>query len=389
MVRLPLYLDNNATTPVDPRVLETMLPYFTEMFGNAASTGHVFGRTARTAVEKARAGIAHCLNAASSREIIFTSGATESDNLAIKGAAYSCRERGNHIITAQTEHKAVLDTCQRLEREGFTVTYLGVNRCGQVELEALEAAFTEQTILVSLMAGNNEIGVVQDIAAIGALCRSRGILFHTDATQFVGKLPFDAAALNVDMASLSAHKIYGPKGCGALYVRRDPSVCVTAQMDGGGHESGFRSGTLNVTGIVGLARALELCVEEQEAEIRRLTALRERLKKGLQSRLDGVTLNGHETQRLPGHLSLTFAGVTGERLLGSLPEIALSSVSACSSGSGAPSHVLRALGLSDEQAFSTVRFGIGRFNTEAEIDYTIDRVTEAAARLLKKDLSPR
>lgn len=380
MVRLPIYLDNNATTPADPRVVEAMFPYFTELFGNAASTGHGFGRAARAAVEKARADIARCLNAAGPREIVFTSGSTESDNLAIKGVAEACgnADRGRHIITAQTEHKAVLDTCHHLERAGYTVTYLPVDGCGLVDLDQLADAITDETILVTIMAGNNEIGVVQDIAAIGALCRSRGVLFHTDATQFVGKLPFDARAMNVDLASLTAHKIYGPKGCGALYVRRDASVQLTAQMDGGGHEAGFRSGTLNVTGIVGLAKALELCVEEQPVEIPRLTALRERLKGGLEARLDGVHLNGHPTQRLPGHLSLRFDGVRGERLLAALPDIALSSVSACSSGSSAPSHVLRALGLTDEQAFSTVRFGIGRFNTAEEVDFVVERVAEAA-----------
>lgn len=384
MVRLPIYLDNNATTPCDPRVVEEMLPYFTETFGNAASTGHSFGRTARVAVERARASIARSLNATAPGEIVFTSGATESDNLAIKGVAERCRERGNHIITCVCEHKAVLDSCKHLESQGFEVTYLGVGQDGLVNLDELARATTERTILVTIMAGNNESGVVQDVAAIGALCREREVCFHTDATQFVGKLPFDARAMNVDLASLSAHKVYGPKGVGALYVRRDPSVCLTSQMDGGGHESGHRSGTLNVTGIVGLAAALRLCVEDLDSEIRQLRFLRDKLLTGLQQRLDGVRLNGHPERRLPGHLSLSFAGIIGEDLLAAVPEIAVSSISACSSGSATPSHVLTSLGLSEAEAFSTVRFGIGRFNTEEEIDYTINRVSEAVAELRSK-----
>jgi len=381
MVRLPIYLDNNATTPCDPRVVEEMLPYFTELFGNAASTGHSFGRTARVAVERSRASIARCLNAAAPGEIVFTSGATESDNLAIKGVAERCRERGKHIITCVCEHKAVLDSCKHLENQGFEVTYLGVGQDGLVDLDVLGRSITDSTILVTIMAGNNESGVVQDIAAIGALCRERGVCFHTDATQYIGKLPFDVRAMNVDLASLSAHKIYGPKGVGALYVRRDSSVCLTAQMDGGGHESGHRSGTLNVTGIVGLAAALRICAEELETEIEQIRFLRERLKAGLQRRLEGVRLNGHPDHRLPGHLSLSFEGVIGEDLLAAMPEIAVSSISACSSGSATPSHVLTSLGLTNDEAFSTVRFGIGRFNTEAEIDYTINRVAEVVTEL--------
>lgn len=384
MVRLPIYLDNNATTPCDPRVVEEMLPYFTETFGNAASTGHSFGRTARVAVERARASVARSLNATAPGEIVFTSGATESDNLAIKGVAERCRERGNHIITCVCEHKAVLDSCKHLESQGFELTYLGVGPDGLVNLDELSRAITDRTILVTIMAGNNESGVVQDIAAIGALCRERGVCFHTDATQFIGKLPFDVRAMNVDLASLSAHKIYGPKGVGALYVRRDPSVCLTSQMDGGGHESGHRSGTLNVTGIVGLAAALRLCVEDLDSEIRQLRFLRDKLFTGLQQRLQGVRLNGHPEMRLPGHLSLSFAGIIGEDLLAAVAEIAVSSISACSSGSATPSHVLTSLGLSEDEAFSTVRFGIGRFNTEEEIDYTINRVAEAVTELRAK-----
>ncbi len=388
MPHLPIYLDNNATTPCDPRVVEEMIPYFTETFGNAASTGHSFGRSARVAVERARASISRSLNAAAPGEIVFTSGATESDNLAVKGVAERLRERGNHIITSQGEHKAILDTCKHLESQGFEVTYLSTGPDGIIEIDQLVAAFTERTILVSIMAGNNESGVVQDISTIGAACRERGICFHTDATQFIGKLPFDVRAMNIDMASMTAHKIYGPKGAGALYIRRDPAISLTAQMDGGGHESGNRSGTLNVPGIVGLATALRLCTEDLEAEIEQLTFLREKLKNGLMQRLSGVTLNGHPQKRLPGHLSLSFEGIIGEDLLAAIPEIAVSSISACSSGSASPSHVLSALGLSEQEAFSTVRFGIGRFNTEEEIDYAIDRVAEAVTALRSRPAKP-
>lgn len=381
MPRLPIYLDNNATTPVDPRVLEAMLPYFTEMFGNAASTSHVFGRTAKQAVERSRQTIAKCLNAASASEIVFTSGATESDNLAVTGVAEACRKRGNHIITAGPEHKAVLDTCQHLEAKGFRVTYLPVCPDGLIDLEALRSAITYRTILVSIMAGNNESGVVQDVRAIGEVCHDRDVLFHTDATQAVGKIPFDVQEMDVDFASFTAHKIYGPKGTGGLYVRRSANLKLCAQIHGGGHEGGYRSGTLNVTGIVGLAKAVELCTEDQPAESRTLVFLRQRLLNGLKASLDGVHLNGHPTQRLPGHLSLRFDGVRGEALLGNLPDIALSSVSACSSGSASPSHVLSGLGLTADQALSTVRFGIGRFNTEEEIDYTVGRVSEVVCKL--------
>jgi cysteine desulfurase len=381
MLRLPIYLDNNATTPVDPRVLDAMLPYFTVFFGNAASTGHSFGRMAKSAVEMGRVSIAKCLNAREPREVVFTSGATESDNLAIKGVAEACGGDGRHVITARSEHKAVLDTCKHLERHGYEVTCLGLDEDGLIDLQELQCTIRPDTILVTIMAGNNEIGVLQDVAAIGALCRERGVLFHTDATQAIGKVPFDVQAMNVDLASFTAHKIYGPKGCGGLYVRRDASVRLTAQMDGGGHEGGFRSGTLNVTGILGLAKALELCIEEQAEEIERLTLLRERLKAGLKSRLEGVCVNGHPAKRLPGHLSLAFEGVKGEQLLLRLPDIALSTVSACSSDSGTASHVLSALGHSEDRALSTVRFGIGRFNTAEEIDFTIDKVSEAVANL--------
>ena len=371
-----IYLDNNATTPVDPRVLEAMLPYFSVKFGNAASS-HPFGWEARLAVENARRSLAACLNAHSPGEIVFTSGATESDNLAIKGVAEAFSDRGNHIITAKTEHKAVLDSCHHLEKQGFHVTYLEVPEDGLVDLNLLAEAITEKTILVTLMAGNNEIGVLQDVAAIGKLCRERGVLFHSDATQAIGKIPFDVQAMHVDLASFTAHKFYGPKGAGGLYVRREGTIPnLIAQTDGGGHEGGYRSGTLNVTGIVGLAKALELCVEEQKTEIPRLIGLRERLKTGLQSPFPHIVVNGHETQRLPGHLSLSFANITGDDLLQNLPDIAASTISACSSGKGAASHVLSALGYSNERAFSTVRFGIGRFNTSEEIEYTIGRISE-------------
>jgi cysteine desulfurase len=388
MARLPIYLDNNATTPCDPRVVEEMLPYFTELFGNAASTGHSFGRTARVAVERARASVARSLNARAPGEIVFTSGATESDNLAIKGVAERCSDRGNHIISCVCEHKAVLDSCKHLESQGFEVTYLRVGTDGLVDLDMLANAITSRTILVTIMAGNNESGVVQDVASIGKMCRERGVCFHTDATQFIGKLPFDVQAMNVDLASLSAHKIYGPKGVGALYVRRDPSVWLTSLMDGGGNESGHRSGTLNVTGIVGLAAALRLCVEELPAEMAQIRFLRDRLLHGLQARLESVRLNGHPEKRLPGHLSLSFDGIIGEDLLAAVPEIAVSSISACSSGSASPSHVLTSLGLTEDQAFSTVRYGIGRFNTEDDIDYTVNRVAEAVTMIRSRVKPP-
>src|SRR5258708_6909862 len=382
MVRTPIYLDNNATTPVDPRVLEAMLPYFNEFFGNDGSGGHSFGRTALGAVTKARNSISQAINSADPREIVFTSGATESDNLAIKGVAEAYAEKGDHIITTQTEHKAVLDTCNRLEAEGFRVTYLPAAADGLIDLNELKDALTRDTILVTIMAANNEIGVVQDVAAIGAICRDRGVFFHTDATQAIGKVPFDVQAMKVDLASFTAHKIYGPKGVGGLYVRReDPRVKLNAQIDGGGHEAGFRSGTLNVPGIVGLAKAVDLCLEDMEEETMRLVFLRDRLKNGLFSALDDVYLNGHPTKRLPGHLNLSFAGIEGESLLFGLQDIALSTTSACSSGSKSPSHVLRALGVSDSLALGAVRFGIGRFNTEEEIDFTIGRVVEGVRKL--------
>lgn len=390
-LRLPIYLDNNATTQVDPRVLDAMLPYFTEIYGNAASLGHTFGAKAKQAVEKSRQTIARCINAASPREIVFTSGATESDNLAILGVAEAMQHHGRHIITAAPEHKAVLDTCHYLEGRGWRVTYLPVCGDGRIDLDDLRAAISEETVLVSIMAANNESGVLQDVAAIGAVCRERGVLFHSDSTQAVGKVPFDVQAMNVDLASFTAHKIYGPKGAGSLYVRQtaipNPKSKIqnpkflSAQIHGGGHEGGYRSGTLNVTGIVGLAKALEYCVEEQDRESRRLISLREGLLRRLSTALEGVHLNGHAVHRLPGHLSVRFDGVQGEALMRQVPEIALSSISACSSGSASPSHVLSALGLTAEQALSTVRIGIGRFNTGEEIDYAATRITEAVRKL--------
>ncbi len=381
MPNLPIYLDNNASTPVDSRVLETMLPYFTEHFGNAASTGHAFGRKAREAVERSRASIAKAIGAAKAEEIVFTSGATESDGLALRGLAGRYRDKGNHIITVTTEHKAVLDTCRRLEREGFEVTYLGVERDGLIDLNRLTDEITAKTIVVSVMAANNEIGVIQNISSIGWLCKEEGVLFHTDATQAVGKIPFCVEEMNVDLASFTAHKIYGPKGVGALYVRgSSPHVELEAQIDGGGHEGGCRSGTLNVTGIIGLCKAVELCLEEIDTEARRLIHLRDRLKNGIQQEVGGVSLNGHETARLPGHLNLSFEGIDGGNLLGTMPEIALSTTSACSTGARTASHVLTALGLDGDRAFSAIRFGIGRFNTEEEIDYTIGRIADAVAK---------
>jgi len=385
-VKLPIYMDNHATTPVDPRVLDAMLPYFTEKFGNAASRNHQFGWEAEEAVEQARERIAALING-DPKEIVFTSGATESDNLALKGVAEMYREKGNHIITSVIEHKAVLDTCKRLESWGFEVTYLPVDDLGLVHPEAVAEAITDKTILVSIMAANNEIGTIQPIAEIGRICKERGVLFHTDATQGFGKIPIDVQAMGIDLLSCSAHKIYGPKGVGALWVRkRGPRVRLVAQMDGGGHERGMRSGTLNVPGIVGFGKAAELCGEEMEAEAARLTTLREKLRVGIMSQLEEVTLNGHPTQRLPGNLNLSFAYVEGESLLMGLKEVALSSGSACTSASLEPSYVLRALGVGEDLAHSSIRYGLGRFNTEEEVDYVIRRTVETVNRL--REMSP-
>ena len=385
-VKLPIYLDNHATTRMDPRVLEEMLPYFTEKFGNAASRNHEFGWFAEQAVEQARERIAKLIGA-TSKEIIFTSGATESDNLAIKGVAEMYREKGNHIITQATEHKAVLDTCKRLEKNGYRVTYLPVQKDGRINLEDLKRAMDDKTILVTIMAANNEIGTLQPIEEIGKLCHERGVLFHTDAVQAIGKVPFNVISNNVDLASITAHKLYGPKGVGALYVRRkNPRVQIVAQIDGGGHERGMRSGTLNVPGIVGLGKACEIAMNEMEAETKHLLALRDRLQKQIFAELDEVYINGSMEHRLPGNLNISFAYVEGESLLMGINDIAVSSGSACTSATLEPSYVLKALGTGDDLAHSSIRFGLGRFNTEAEVDYVADKVIDTVKRL--RELSP-
>jgi cysteine desulfurase len=386
MVKIPIYMDNNATTRCDPRVVEAMLPYFTEKFGNAASRNHSFGWEAEEAVEEAREQIASLIGA-NAKEIIFTSGATESNNLAIKGVASMYRKKGNHVVTVVTEHKAVIDPCKRLERDGFQVTFLPVDKHGQVSAEQVAEALTDKTILVSIMAANNEIGTLQPIKEIGKLCKKRGVLFHTDAVQAVGKVPVDVEEMGIDLLSLSGHKIYGPKGVGALYVRRkDPRVRLDPIIDGGGHERGMRSGTLAVTSIVGLGMACELCRKEMSTESDRLVNLRERLKAGIESKLDEVYLNGHPTERLPGNLNLSFAYVEGEALMMGMKEVAVSSGSACTSASLEPSYVLKALGVGDELAHSSIRFGLGRFNTEEEVDFVIDDVVRAVNHL--RDMSP-
>jgi cysteine desulfurase len=385
-VHLPIYMDNHATTPVDPRVLETMMPYFGVKFGNAASRNHTFGWEAERAVENAREQIAKLIGA-SAKEIIFTSGATESNNLAIKGIAEMYRERGNHIITQVTEHKAVLDTCKRLEKAGCKVTYLPVKADGLIDLEELKAAFTDKTILVSIMFANNEIGVIQPIAEIGKLCHERGVIFHTDAVQGVGKVPVDVQAMNIDVLSLSGHKIYGPKGVGALYVRRrGPRVQISEQINGGGHERGMRSGTLNVPGIVGLGKACEISGEEMVEESKRLTELRDYLRNKLEKALDHVQVNGNMEHHLPGNLNISFLYVEGESLLMGINDIAVSSGSACTSATLEPSYVLKALGLGDDVAHSSIRFGLGRFNNKAEVDYVSDKLIEVVLHL--RELSP-
>jgi cysteine desulfurase len=385
-LKLPIYMDNHATTRCDPRVVEAMLPYFAEIYGNAASRNHEFGWVAEQGVEEARGQIAKLIGA-TAKEIIFTSGATESDNLAIKGVAQMYRERGNHIITQQTEHKAVLDCCKRLEKDGFRVTCLPVQKDGRISLDELKAAMDEQTILVSIMAANNEIGVLHPIREIGALCHERGVLFHTDAAQSIGKVPFNVIEDNVDLASISAHKLYGPKGVGALYVRRkNPRVQLAAQIDGGGHERGMRSGTLNVPGIVGLGMACEIAGAEMAEEAVRLGRLRDRLKDTILSQLDECSINGSMEHRLPGNINLSFAYVEGESLLMGLNDVAVSSGSACTSATLEPSYVLKALGADDDLAHSSIRFGVGRFNSEAEVDYVAKRVVETVQR--RRELSP-
>jgi cysteine desulfurase len=385
-VKLPIYMDNHATTRTDPRVVEEMLPYFTEKFGNAASRNHEFGWVAEQAVEQARERIAKLIGA-TSKEIIFTSGATESNNLAIKGVAEMYKEKGNHIITQAIEHKAVLDTCKRLEKYGFRVTYLPVQKDGRIDLDDLKRAMDDKTILVTIMTANNEIGALQPIREIGAFCHERGVLFHTDAVQAIGKVPFNVIQDNVDLASLTAHKLYGPKGVGALYVRRkNPRVQLVAQIDGGGHERGMRSGTLNVPGIVGFGKACALASEGMAEEAVKLAALRDRLKDAIMSQLDEVYINGSVEHRLPGNLNISFAYVEGESLLMGINDIAVSSGSACTSATLEPSYVLKALGAGDDLAHSSIRFGIGRFNTQAEVDYVAARVIETVKRL--RELSP-
>jgi cysteine desulfurase len=377
-VSTPIYLDNHATTAVDPRVLDVMLPYFSEHFGNAASRSHSFGWAADEAVTCARNRVASLVGA-SPEEIVFTSGATESDNLAIKGVAETQRSKGNHIITAATEHKAVLDSCHRLEQSGFRVTYLPVRPDGLLDLELFKRALDQQTILVTIMTANNETGTLQRIADIGKLCRERSIIFHTDAAQAVGKIPLSVHEQDIDLLSICGHKLYAPKGVGALYVRS--GVQLAAQIDGGGHEHGMRSGTLNVPGIVGLGKACEICREEMAHESARIAALRNRLSDKISDALDGVSINGTTDHRLPGNLNMSFAGVEGEELLTALDDIAVSSGAACTSAHIEPSYVLKALGISDELAQASLRFGIGRFNTEAEVDYVAGRVIETVKQL--------
>ena len=381
MVSLPIYLDNNATTRTDPRVVEAMIPYFAEVYGNAASRGHSFGWAAEEAVARARAQVA-ALIGADPREIVWTSGATESNNLALKGVMERYADKGDHLVTVRTEHKAVLDAAKHLEAFGKRVTYLDVDGLGRIDLGTLEDALTDRTVLVSVMMGSNEIGTLQPVAEIGALCRARGILFHTDATQCVGKMPVDVQHIPIDLMSFTAHKMHGPKGVGALYVRRRaPRVRLDAQMDGGGHEQGMRSGTLNVPSIVGFGKASEICQNELEAEQSHLSRLRDRLIRGILETIDGTTLNGHPTERLPHNASIAFDGVEGDALMTALSEVALSTGSACSSESLEPSYVLRALGFGAARAYSSLRFGVSRFTTDEEIDYVLDRLPEAVARL--------
>ncbi len=392
-LHLPIYMDYHATTPVDPRVLEAMLPYFTQVFGNAASRSHAYGWAAEEAVKIAREHVAAFVGAERPDEIVFTSGATESDNLAIKGVAEFYRDKGNHIVTTRIEHKAVLDTCKRLEKQGYEVTYLDVNATGLVDPEAVRQAITDKTILVSVMLANNEVGAIQPIQAIGAICKEKGVVFHTDAVQGLGKTEFNVRDFGVDLASITAHKIYGPKGVGALYVRRSrPRVRLTAQMDGGGHERGMRSGTLNVPAIVGLGKAAEILTHGWREEAQRVRTLRDRLKAGICTRLDEVYINGPwdadgvNARRLPNNINLSFAYVEGEGLMMAIKDVAVSSGSACTSASLEPSYVLRALGVEEELAHTSIRFGLGRFNTEEEVDYVADLVVAKVRKL--RDLSP-
>ena len=386
MVKLPIYLDNSATTPVDPRVLEQMIPYFSEKFGNAASRSHPFGWVAEEAVDYAREQVAKLINA-DPKEIIFTSGSTEANNLALKGVFEMYREKGNHIITVTTEHKCILDTCKHLDKQGAEITYLNVNDVGELNLQELEAAITPKTILISVMYANNEIGLIHPIKEIAAIAKKHNVLFHTDATQAAGKVPIDVQAEGIHLLSMSAHKMYGPKGVGCLYVRRkNPRVKVTAQMDGGGHERGMRSGTLNVPGIVGFGAAAEINLKEMIDEAARLSKLRDKLEYALME-LEEVHVNGNREHRLPHITNISFKWVEGEGLMMAFnKDIAVSSGSACTSASLEPSYVLKALGLGDELAHSSIRFSLGRFNTEDQIDFTIQRVKDAVTKL--RDLSP-
>lgn len=386
-MKLPIFLDNHSTTPMDPRVLETMLPFFVEKFGNAASRNHAFGWEAEEAVENARKQIAKLIKA-DPKEIVFTSGATESDNLALKGVLEMYKEKGHHIITSSTEHRAVLDTAKSLEAKGLaTVTYLPVDKQGMVNPEDVRKAITDKTVLISVMLANNEIGTINPVQEIGRIAKEKGILFHCDATQGVGKIPVDVQAMGIDLMSFTAHKMYGPKGVGALYVRKkNPRVRIAAQMDGGGHERGMRSGTLPVPLIVGFGKACELCEQEMAKESVRLAAMRDRLQAGIMAALDECYLNGHPTDRLPGNLNISFAYVEGESLLMGMKDIALSSGSACTSATLEPSYVLRALGVGTELAHSSIRFGLGRFTTDEEIDYTIKKVIEIVNKL--REMSP-
>lgn len=385
-MKFPIFMDNHSTTPMDPRVLERMLPYFTEKFGNSASRNHQFGWEAEEAVENARKQIAKLIHC-DAKELVFTSGATESDNLALKGVVEMYKEKGDHIITCMTEHRGVLDPCKALEKRGIKVTYLPVEKDGRVNPDEVRKAITDKTILISIMLANNEIGTIHPVAEIGKIAKEKGILFHCDATQGVGKIPVDVNQLGIDLMSLTAHKIYGPKGIGALYVRKKgPRVRLVPQIDGGGHERGMRSGTLPVPLIVGFGRACELCEQEMETESKRLAALRDRLQAQIMEHLDECYLNGHPTERLPHNLNISFAYVEGEALLMGVKEIALSSGSACTSATLEPSYVLRALGVGSDLAHSSIRFGLGRFTTQEEVDYTAKRMVEAVTRL--REMSP-
>jgi cysteine desulfurase len=384
-MRIPIYMDYHATTPLDPRALEAMMPYLREELGNAASKSHVFGWRAEEAVEEARASVARLIGA-SPKEIVWTSGATESDNLAVKGAARFYASKGRHLVTCKTEHKAVLDSMHALEREGFEVTALDVAPDGRLDPEAVRAALRPDTVLVSVMHANNEVGVVQPVEAIGAITRAAGVLFHCDAVQSVGKVPFDVEKVNADLVSLSAHKMCGPKGVGALYVRRKPRVRLVPLFDGGGHERGLRSGTLNVPGIVGMGKAAELAMAGMAEEAERVLRLRERLRRGIEDGLDLVTVNGSLEHRLPGNLNVSFAYVEGEALMMAIKDVAVSSGSACTSASLEPSYVLRAMGVSDDLAHGSIRFGLGRFTTEEEVDHVVRLVVEKVKKL--RDMSP-